>query len=59
VAMDYADGVILCADNVCEDTKSHFDALSGHKLVFNPEESQVKALADFIDKVIEEEVLIS
>jgi starch synthase len=58
-AMDYADGVVMSSENICEDTKAYFESLSGHKMEFNPEESQVKLLADFIDKVIEEEVLIS
>jgi starch synthase len=59
IAMDYSDGVILCSNNVSADTKSHFESLSSHKLEFNPEETQTKVLSDFIDKVIEEEVLIS
>ncbi|GAA0874041.1 glycogen/starch synthase [Wandonia haliotis] len=59
LAMDYSDGVILCSENVSGNTKTHFESLSSHKLDFNPEETQVKVLSDFIDKVIEEEVLIS
>jgi starch synthase len=58
-AMDSSDGVILCSNNISSDTKSHYESLVSHKLEFNPEETQTKVLSDFIDKVIEEEVLIS
>jgi starch synthase len=57
-AMKYADGVVISPENTCEQTKSMFDALSCHKLEFNPEEQQAKILSEFIDKVVEEEVLI-
>lgn len=57
-AMEYADGVIISPENTCEQTKSAFDALSCHKLEFNPEEQSAKVLSEFFDKVVEEEVLI-
>lgn len=57
-AMEYADGVVISPENTCEQTKSTFDALSCHKMEFDPEEQQAKLLSEFFDKVVEEEVLI-
>lgn len=57
-AMEYADGVIISDEVACEQAKATYETLTTHKMLFNPEEHSAKVLSDFIDKVVEVEVLI-
>lgn len=57
-ALKYMDGVNVSSEELNSDLKEIYDGLACSKLDFTAEEHQVKALSEFFDKVIEEEVLI-
>ncbi len=57
-ALKYADGVTIGSEVLDEVSLSLFEEATCLKQTFLPEESQTKAMSEFFDKVIEEEVLI-
>ncbi len=56
--MKYMDGVNVASEELSPELKAIYDNLNCQKLDFIAEEHQTKALSEFFDKVIEEEVLI-
>lgn len=56
-ALKYADGVTIGSENIDAELKAVFDEASCLKLDYQSEETQVKTLSEFLDKVIEEEIL--
>jgi starch synthase len=56
-ALKYADGVTIGSENISTELKEIFDVASCLKLEYQSEETQVKSLSEFLDKVIEEEIL--
>ncbi|MEX1191101.1 MAG: glycogen/starch synthase [Brumimicrobium sp.] len=57
-AMKYSDGIVMGSEALDDDLKEAFDNCEGHKMEFESEEVQPKAVSEFFDKVIEEEALI-
>jgi starch synthase len=58
VAMQYSDGLIVKEGVLSDNLAKEYDKAECHKLKFDIEEHQPKAVSEFFDKVIEEEVLI-
>lgn len=56
--MKYMDGVNVASEDLSPELRAIYDNLNCRKLDFLAEEHQTKALSEFFDKVIEEEVLI-
>ncbi len=56
-ALKYADGVTIGSESITPDLKAVFDEATCLKLEYQSEETQVKSLSEFLDKVIEEEIL--
>jgi starch synthase len=57
-AVKYADGISVGSEELTPELKSIFDAADCSKLEWVSEENQVKSTSEFLDKVIEAEVLI-
>jgi starch synthase len=57
-ALKYADGVNVGSESLDTISRALFEEATCLKQDFLPEESQTKAMSEFFDKVIEEEVLI-
>lgn len=57
-AMQYSDGIIVGKDEVNEELTKVYEECDCHKMEFDLDETQPKAVSEFFDKVIEEEVLI-
>lgn len=58
VISKYVDGLSVGCEDLSPELRAVFDAAECEKLDFVPEENQIKATSDFLDKVIEAEVLI-
>jgi starch synthase len=56
-AMAFSDGLINCTNSFSDDTKTHTVTLSCEQLDYINDETPMKAIAEFIDKLIEEEIL--
>jgi starch synthase len=56
-ALKYADGVTIGSEDITPELKTVFDEATCLKLEYQSEETQVKSLSEFLDKVIEEEIL--
>ncbi len=57
-AVKYADGISVGSEELTPELKSIFDSAECAKLDWVEEENQVKSTSEFLDKVIEAEVLI-
>lgn len=57
-AMQYSDGIIVGKEEVNEELTKVYEDCDCHKMEFDLDETQPKAVSEFFDKVIEEEVLI-
>lgn len=57
-AIKYADGISVGSEELTPELKAIFDAADCKKLEWVAEENQVKSTSEFLDKVIEAEVLI-
>ncbi len=57
-AVKYADGISVGSEELDSELKTIFDGADCEKLEWVTEENQVKATSEFLDKVIEAEVLI-
>jgi len=57
-SIQLADGLTVLGDDIDEVSRKLFDEAICPKLDYLPEESHVKALSEFFDRVIEEEVLV-
>jgi starch synthase len=58
LALNFADGVNIGSEQIDPISQALFDEATCIKQNYLPEESQTKAMSEFFDKVIEEEVLI-
>jgi starch synthase len=56
-AMHLSDGVVFCTKDADKNMKSLCDSLSCHQLDFDTDETPMKLLSDFVDKIVEEPVL--
>jgi starch synthase len=57
-ALKFADGVTIGSEVLDDNSKKLFEEATCMKLDYSPEEQQVKALSEFFDRVIEDEVLV-
>lgn len=57
-AMQYSDGIIVGKEEVNEELTKVYEDCDCHKMEFDLDATQPKAVSEFFDKVIEEEVLI-
>jgi starch synthase len=57
-AMKYADGISVGSEELSPDLRAIFEASECEKLDFVSEENLTKEVSEFIDKIIEAEVLI-
>ena len=55
--LKFADGVTVGSEVLDENSAKLFEEAACIKLSYSPEEQQVKALSEFFDRVIEDEVL--
>jgi hypothetical protein len=55
--LKFADGVTVGSEVLDENSTKLFEEANCIKLAYSPEEQQVKALSEFFDRVIEDEVL--
>jgi len=53
-----SDGLIFCSNDSEKNMKTLCDTLSCQQIEFNSEEMPMKILSDFVDKIVEEEVLL-
>lgn len=58
VVSKYVDGLSVGSEDISPELRAVFDAAECEKLDFIAEEAQIKATSEFLDKVIEAEVLI-
>jgi len=58
LAMNLSDGLIFCSNDSEKNMKTLCDTLSCQQIEFNSEEMPMKILSDFVDKIVEEEVLL-
>lgn len=57
LAMKLADGLINCTNSVSENTKSATHALCCEQVDFVSDETSMKTISEFVDKLLEEEIL--
>jgi starch synthase len=57
LAMKFSDGLVSCTNTLSEHTKSICDSLDCEKVEFINDETPMKTISEFVDKLIEEEVI--
>ena len=58
VFADHCDGLSIGVEELDADIQQIYDAANVHKLDFTSEEAQAKSLSVFIDKVVDEPILV-
>lgn len=58
IAAKYSDGLSVLSENISDEQKAIFEAAKCHKLDYVAEENLNQSVSEFLDKVIEAEVLI-
>ena len=57
LAAKLSDGLVFCSNSDSSKSESYVNALDCRKIEFSTDETPMKVLSDFIDKLVEEEIL--